>query len=362
MNKRKIQEEQNFIQQMQKQGAFEITPCEAHIDLDDTNRFEKLKLTSEHKMQINALMQQIPSAVAAGEMVRAYTVRFPKGLPHTLMSLKQGGVGSQIVVDGKFAGSASFYNMFGHAAILGAFTAVSIVTGQFFLVRINKELHNINRRLNEILQFLYEDKRAELLSEIEFVENVCNNYASIMPHEQQRIATIANLQRAKNIAVKDIIFYMNHLDSVIINNQDEKFATLIGLKNNKFKEMHDGLDFSLKLHLLSTLLEVYCTGNYEIDYIDSLEKNVKYYIEKSDYHINQDYSKLETLLNKNAPKKEKEKSQEHEEELRSIREGFRKEHIDICESLFSQLRASTQSTEYYLKANGDVYYRIPGYT
>lgn len=159
--------------------------------------------------------------------------------------------------------------------------------------------------------------------------------------------------------VKGTIFYMNHLDSITANNRDENFATLVGLKNNKFIEIHEGLDLSLKLRLLSALLEVYCTGNYEIDYIDSLEKDVKYYIGMSNHHIVEDCATLGTLLVEKASKKQKEESQRHEEKLKSIKEGFNKEHIDICESLFSQLCESTQNTEYYLKENGDVYYRIP---
>ena len=67
--------------------------------------------------------------------------------------------------------------------------------------------------LDKILEFLYGDKKAELMAEISFVKYAYQNYNSIMSHEAQRTATIASIQKAKKVAMKDIEFYMNDLDS-----------------------------------------------------------------------------------------------------------------------------------------------------
>ena len=66
--------------------------------------------------------------------------------------------------------------------------------------------------LDKILEFLYGDKKAELMAEISFVKYAYQNYNSIMSHESQRTATIASIQEAKKVAMKDIEFYMNDLD------------------------------------------------------------------------------------------------------------------------------------------------------
>lgn len=116
-------------------------------------------------MQICELLQHIPTVAVAGTMAGAYTVSFPKGLPHTLMKLRQGGFGSSIMENGKIVGTASLNPMTVQATVLGVFTIMSIATGQFFLTQINKELYMINRKLDDILKFLYEEKKAELLSE-----------------------------------------------------------------------------------------------------------------------------------------------------------------------------------------------------
>ena len=48
----------------------------------------------------------------------------------------------------------------------------------------------MNQSIDEILEFLYGDKRAELISEVGFVKAAYQNYSSIMQHEQQRFAII----------------------------------------------------------------------------------------------------------------------------------------------------------------------------
>ncbi|MDE7200234.1 MAG: hypothetical protein K2O15_15320, partial [Lachnospiraceae bacterium] len=192
-----VQKGQNFLEQLKKAGV--------NINLTNVGKrtgFEKLELTAEQKVHINGLLQYMPEVVAAGKMAEAYTVKFPKGLPHTLMVLKQGGFGSPIIENGKIVGMASFTPMLAQAAVMGAFTVLSIATSQFFLAQINKELHKINRKLDEILAFLYGDKQAELLAELNFLQYACDNYAPIMECGDQRIATLVSMQAAKKVAKK----------------------------------------------------------------------------------------------------------------------------------------------------------------
>ena len=95
--------------------------------------------------------------------------------------------------NGKFVGTASFYSLSSQAMILGAFTAMSVASGQYFLKKINSEMRMMKMRLDEILEFLYGDKKAELISEMSFIRYAYQNYSSIMAHDLQRIATIGSL-------------------------------------------------------------------------------------------------------------------------------------------------------------------------
>ena len=64
------------------------------------------------------------------------------------------------MIQGKqgFVGSASFLPLTGQAIFLSVFTTMSVASGQYFLAKINSQLDVIQRRLGEILDFLYGDK------------------------------------------------------------------------------------------------------------------------------------------------------------------------------------------------------------
>ena len=83
---------------------------------------------------------------------------------------------------------------------------MSIASGQYFLAEINKELKTINQNIDNILKFFIWGQKAELLAEVSFAGYAYQNYSSIMEHEQQRLATLTNLQESKKVAMKDIEF------------------------------------------------------------------------------------------------------------------------------------------------------------
>ena len=78
------------------------------------------------------------------------------------------------------------------------------------------------------MDFLYGDKKAELMSEISFTKYAFENYASIMAHEAQRAATITSLQSAKKVAMNDIEFYIHDL------NLKKKIWKKYWIKRSKF--------------------------------------------------------------------------------------------------------------------------------
>ena len=121
-------------------------------------------------------MQQLPAVVAANALSDMYMVRFPAGIPNALTPLKQGGFSTMVKGEnGRIAGTASLYSVEAQAAVLGAFNAMSIVSGQYFLAQINSELKTMNQNIDKILEFLYGDKKAELISEVSFVKSAYQN-------------------------------------------------------------------------------------------------------------------------------------------------------------------------------------------
>ena len=341
------------FQVIEDTGDFEIMPCDGLFDFEDKERFMKLNLSQAQKMHIGGLLQQIPLAVSAGTMAQAYTVSFPKGLPHTLTALNQGGFGSMIQQNGEFIGTASFAPLSLQASFLGTFTAMSIASGQYFLSQINQELKMITLNLDRILEFLYGDKKAELMAEVSFVKYAYQNYGTIMEHEHQRVATLSSLQESKKVAMKDIEFYLGDLDSTV-NSKDG--ADVVEVSGKAF-QMKESLDFSLQLYVMSSLLEVYYSQNYDADYIRYVEKDISIYIDKCEKRILSDFSALGALINGGKKKMlKKVDTTSIEKQISKVMDVLNTgEESQIRRAFRSALYAREQKTVYYLTDEGGVY-------
>lgn len=343
------------LKMIETSSAFEVMPCDSGLNFHDSSRFKKLELGSAHKIHISAFAQNILPIVATGTMANAYVVKFPEGLPHTLTVLKQGGVGSMIRENGKFVGSASFYSMSAQAAIMGTFTAMSVASGQYFLAQINNEMRMMNMKLDEILEFLYGDKKAELMAEMSFIRYAYENYSSIILHEQQRIATITSLQGAKKVAMKDIEFYICDLESAI-SNKTKDYAELES-KTKKAFQIKDSLELSQQLFVMSSLLEVYYAQNQDIEYLNGVEKDILTYIDKCDKRMLSSFSSLKGIIcgYKARPMEKVDKSA-CECQVGNVVDSLNKgEESDMRESVRGALRASARRAEYYFNKNGEVY-------
>ena len=148
------------IDALQKEGNFSIAPCSQSLDLEDETRFKRLTLSPEQSSHMSALLQRVPGLAAAETLANAYVVKFPEGLPHTLTALKQGGYSTMIKgSDGKFAGTASLYSMEMQAALLGAFTAMSIASSQYFLTQINQNCRSCSSNWMKFWNFCMATKK-----------------------------------------------------------------------------------------------------------------------------------------------------------------------------------------------------------
>ncbi len=343
------------FEEMQSEIGFSVIPCEAKEELNDRSRFERLEMSDAQKRQISALMQNIPMAVASQTMSNLYMVRFPEGLPHVLTKLKQGGFGSMIQDNGRFAGSASFYKMAPQAALMGAFTAMSAASGQYFMAQINSELKMINQKIDAILEFLYGDKRAELMSEISFVKYAYCNFSSIMEHDVQCGATIGSLQEAKKVAMKDIEFYLHDLDNTVAKNA-KNYSDLKTIQHES-TQIKGSLDLSIQLYIMSSLLEMQYSQNADKGYLDYLEDEVTTYVKKCDNRILSAFSTLRGLLEsyKAKPMEKIEKGEEvkiSSEIIDALNTG---EDSELQKAVKKVIRAAGGEKQYYVKANGEVY-------
>lgn len=344
-----------LFQALKETGDFEVIPYSGG-DPEGKAGVKELRLDDAQKMQTEALFGQLPSLMATGTIANAYSVRFPEGIQGHLMRYKNGGgLGTPIQgADGKILAHASLEHMTKQAVLLGAFNTMALASGQYFLSEINSKLEKISLSLDKILEFLYGDKRAELLAEVSFTKYAYENYSSIMDHEGQRIATITGLQEAKKVAIKDIEFYMSDLDSTS-NTKDVSDITAFVDKAFQIKE---SLDLSIQLYTMATVLEMYYARNFDSSYIDYIDREMRTYIDKCDKRILTDFGAISTHI---ATFKDKLLAKAVDKTPLENRVGKLIESLTTGEESATQktvraaLRAPNQSTEYYISKNGVVY-------
>ena len=354
------------FRELEQSGKFDISPCDDITNIEDNPKFKKIELSSAQKIQMSALASQLPAVVAANTMTSVsqipnlYSLTFPKGLPHTLMNLKQGGYSTSVMVNGKIAATASLspfdisQMLSAQAMMLSTFSAMSVVSGQYFLKEINSKMTQINQSVDKILGFLYGDKKAEMMAELDFVKYAYQNYSTIMSNESQRIATITSLQQARKIAFKDSQFYIEDLESIIKSDCD-----IVQMVNSAFNTK-ESLELALQLCIMSSIMEVHYSQNFDESYLKYIDDNVSFAIRTCKNKILGSFNGLERNIanHKGNPLKKINKTPMEEEVKKVIKKFSDGGEWEMSELLHAGLYSSSRISEYYLSKAGDVYLKL----
>lgn len=334
-------------------SGFDIKACD---DISTQKNLTKLEISSAQKIHTSALFQQIPSMIASNTLANAYVMHLPEGIsPTNLMHFANGGVGNSYFGEKGIAGQAPLYSLQSQAIIMGAFTAMSIASGQYFLSEINSNLTAINQKADKILEFLYGDKKAELMSEVSFVNFAYQNYNSIMTNDTQRTATIVNIQEARKVAMKDMEFYISDLDAL---SKTKDISDLDSFVNEAFR-IKECLQLAIQLYSMSNILEVYYSQNMDDTYLKYVEKDILTYIDKCEKRMLSDFSAIQMRVAnyKSSPLRKIDKS-EYEKQVNDIVDLLGNgEELIKRKPLQSVLQSYQKEAVYYLDKDGDVYFQ-----
>jgi hypothetical protein len=269
---------------------FEISPCDTNI-LNDKS-FKQLNLTASQKSQMSYFTSQVPSLMASGTMANAYIMKIPDGFTKAdLMKYANGGLGTPLHgANGRIADHAQLFKMSNQAIALSAFSVLSMATGQYFLTQINTGLDKINQKIDEVMSFLYGDKKAELVSELNFIQYAYKNFSSIMTHKEQRVATLSSLQKTRKVAIKDIEFYLSDLETKS-NSQAKSYPDFEKISNDAL-QIQKSLELAMQLYIISTAMEMYYAQNNDKDYVQSLKSDLTYYLNKCNNNTLKLFSQL----------------------------------------------------------------------
>lgn len=356
------------LQEIKKTGSFDIQPCTSLTNIEDNPKFKKIELTSGQKAQMQAIINNLPrmANIAAVSGVAKYAatndlyiMTLPIGMRKFLMTYKDGrGFGNTLFgVNKEFAMQVGL-NRVDIAPVLAAqnvamvtLTAMSVVTQQYFLAQINNDLDRIKLGVDKILEFLYGDKKAELMSEVSFVKYALNNYSAIMDNQTQRIATIAGLQHARKVAMKDCEFYVSDLETTVNEKNDISAITM------KAMQIEESLTLSLQLCVMSTILEVNYSQNYDEDYLKYIEDDISLYIDKTEKFIIGIYNKLQLMIEnaKNSKWKGVDK-EELQDGVKAVLDRYKNGgESELTRTLRSGLHTADKASTYYISSKGEIY-------
>lgn len=338
-------------------NSFDITPIEDN-EIDE-QKYKKLNLTKDQKASMGLFINQLPNLINSAISSNAYLVSFPDGIQHALTPLKQGGFMSNYRnASGQFMGTASLHPLEAISAVSSAFSIMSIATGQYYLSEINQELNLVNSKLDKIIDFLYGDKKAELISELKFVNQCYESYSSIMAHNEQRIATIASLQESKKLGIKNIEFYMSDLNS-ILSKEAKNHSDFEQNSEEAFKTKAN-LELSIQLYIISSLMEIHFSQNYDKEYIEPLKDDLIKYVNLCDKRILSIFSSLKAKYSSFKPNMiNKFDTSILENKFNSLIDSFdngeeSKVKISIThsvDSLFNKKEYLVKDNEVYLRCN-----------
>lgn len=317
--------------------------AETPDNIDPTNhkKYIKLNLSPEERKLVTNFLYNLPSRLKDSNL----SLSFPEGIQ------------SSIKLIGQFCAYAGMNEVLAFSGIAGLFISIAASTCQQYLSSVTDSLSLINSKLDKILEFLYGDKKAELLAEINFTRYAHQNFNQIVKHDTQRLATIVSLQSSKKIAMKDIEFYIMDLQSVV-EGVVKNPADLDKIKDTA-DNIRKSLMLSLELFMNSTLLEVYYAQNTDPIYIHNIIEDTRNYIETSREFILTSYSKLDIrykeMGNKPKPLLKKNFDKELSELDKIIKSIHDTKTSKELSSIENALNALSKNTQYLISNAGDVY-------
>lgn len=198
----------------------------------------KMKLIG-NIVDLNMFFQQLPVAanIMQNEMAQGcYKLVFPKGIMGQLMKYKNGFLSTNIVgIDNKIVAHAGLIP----AKVLNLtplmiFSMMSLITGQFFLYKINQKLTVISQDVKEVVELIYDEKKADTSAVHYFFEHIQENLYTILFNEELRKSILTNILDNNNKLYSHVKFY-----SAVMKRNNECLKEVLDNNRSTAKRMED---------------------------------------------------------------------------------------------------------------------------
>ena len=332
-------------------NSIDIKPMDMAID---KTKYEKLDIgRSEVIKIIEPFIRQLPDII----LDKAYTFTLPTSMSELLNDISDSRHLLVNLINSD--GSSNILSLVKLRPSIMLFSTLAIASIKMVMNDLDSKLSIISGKLDKILEFLYGDKKAEIIAEMQFIRYAYTNFESIFKNETHRLATLTNVQASKRIAMKNIEFYLSDLDAY--SNKNTKNDNELKKLSDDILNIKDSLELSVELFFSSSVLEIYYSDNHDKSYIENTIAEVNAYLEECHRRNLKDISLMagrwEAVFNKDnkglpvpLPKPKQHTPNPFNDVVEST---SRRETINISKKILDNIQNPIK--EYIVTENGDVY-------
>lgn len=210
--------------------------------------------------------------------------------PSTLMQLSSGGVGSAVVNGGQITQQAGFVQA-GTTIFtpMVVFQVASMITGQYYMNNISKQLNSVQEKLDELLNLFHIERQAKLVKSFQvIIENF--NKTNFVIEDFIEIKII--LSELANIREEYYLMLENSIETIKKNNMYSNSSSYKEAKKIALEFEKSGFLFKMKTSLISDEL-------YHLTKMVEFHMNICFKNPDTN-RINKLYSMLEDISSFNA--------------------------------------------------------------
>lgn len=170
--------------------------------------------------------------------------------PATLMKLASGGFGSSVMKGGRISQQAGFIQagstMFTPMIV---FQIASMVTGQYYMNNISKQLNSVQQKLDELLNLFHIERQAKLVKAFTFISENLNKKNFVLEDFvliKMILSELTDIREEYFLMIDDLV------DKIMKNNQYETvFSSLSEAKKIAEEFEKTGFIFKMKTSLVA---------------------------------------------------------------------------------------------------------------
>ena len=223
-----------------------------------------------------------------------YRCVFPKGVSGSLAMAKDGSGFLGTILNNGIAGQARWIPVEANATML-PIDPITIAIA-VAMMSINVKLDAIHETQREILNFLHEDKEAELEGAVNTLANILDHYRFNSDNSEWTQSQLVIAMQMKALAEHNIIFYRKQISD---NTSKQKLVELvkqIDKRKNKLNKLFQYYQLGVYLFSYASFLEILLSGNFDRSFLNHVVTQINNYSidYKKDY--SDCYNNLHELL------------------------------------------------------------------